>query len=88
MDDFSENKISGLTIRIDRTSCIATANCIKAAPEVFKLDDEKISSFIEPLTETLPTGRQVERERIIEACSLCPVDALQVFDENNKQIVP
>jgi ferredoxin len=81
MADFSENKISGLTIRIDRTTCIATANCIKAAPEVFKLDDEKISSFIEPLTE-------IERERIIEACSLCPVDALQVFDEDNKQIVP
>lgn len=42
MDDFIVKNISDLEIKIDRTSCIATANCIKVAPDVFELDDENI----------------------------------------------
>ena len=81
MDDFQERKIGDLTIKIDRGTCIATKNCIKVAPEVFKLDDENISSFIE-----LPGD--IEKERLIDACSVCPVNALYVFDNEGKQLVP
>ena len=45
MEDFVEQNISDLKIKIDRTTCIATGNCIKVAPEVFELDDERICSF-------------------------------------------
>ncbi len=45
MEDFIEQNISDLKIKIDRSTCIATSNCIKAAPEVFELDDERICSF-------------------------------------------
>lgn len=81
MSDFSEKKISGLLIKIDRTTCIATQNCIKAAPNFFELDDERICAFKDS-TETTPN------EEIIEACSVCPVQALYVLDENGKQLVP
>lgn len=81
MKDIVEKNISGLTIKIDRTTCISTANCIKVAPEVFELDDENICSFKEPPEEK-------EEEIIKEACSVCPVNALYVFDKDNKQIVP
>ena len=81
MNRFVERKISGLTIKIDRGSCIASANCINAAPEFFEFDDERICAF-----KGLTDG--IENEKIIEACSVCPVNALYVFDEMGKQIIP
>jgi ferredoxin len=81
MSDFSEKQISGLKVKIDRLTCIASKNCINAAPEFFELDDERICAFKE-----LKNG--IEKEKIIEACSVCPVSALYVSDENGKQIVP
>ena len=81
MSRFVERKISGLTVKIDRGGCIASANCINAAPDFFELDDERICAFKE-----LKDG--IEKEKIIEACSVCPVNALYVFEENGKQIIP
>jgi ferredoxin len=81
MDDFKEKYISNLKIKIDRTTCISTGNCVKAAPEVFELDDERICSFKIDLIE-------IPSERLIEACSVCPVDALFAFHKNGKIIVP
>lgn len=81
MNDFEERNISGIITKIDRTSCIATTNCIKVAPEVFELDAENICSFIEPVIE-------IEKDRIIEACFVCPVNALYVLDKEGRQIIP
>ncbi|MDO8550509.1 MAG: ferredoxin [Ignavibacteria bacterium] len=81
MSDIAERDISGLTIKIDRTTCIGTTNCIKVAPDVFILDDENICSFID-------SEGDIEKERIIEACSVCPVNALYVLDKEGKQLVP
>jgi ferredoxin len=81
MSDFREKEFGELKIRIDRETCIATGNCIKVAPEVFEFDDEKITSFKLHLEE-------IDNERLIEACSVCPVDALSVFKDNGEQIVP
>jgi ferredoxin len=80
-EDFIVKNISGLKIEIDRTTCIATANCVKAAPEVFELDDERICSFKNDLVE-------IESERLVEACSVCPVDALTAINNKGEKIVP
>jgi ferredoxin len=79
--DFVERKISGLTIRIDRGMCISTSNCMKVAPEVFEFDAENICAF-----KSRPPD--IKRERLIDACDVCPVDALIVIDEGGKQLVP
>ena len=76
-----ERKIANLTVRIDRTACIATANCMKLAPDVFEFDKEDICAF-------RPRKAKIDRERLIEACKVCPVDALIVIDERGRQIVP
>lgn len=81
MGDFVERKIGDLTIRIDRKTCIATANCMKVAPDVFEFDGEDICAFME-----IPAD--IERERLIEACHVCPVDALIVIDADGTQLVP
>jgi ferredoxin len=81
MEDISERKIAGLTVRINRNTCIATANCMKVAEDVFEFDEERICAF-RSLAVT------IDRERLIEACRVCPVDALIVIDEGGQQIVP
>jgi ferredoxin len=81
LENFPERNISDLKIIIDRTTCIATGNCIKVAPEVFELDDERICTFKESLD-------QIEPGRLIEACSVCPVDALTAINKNGEKLVP
>ena len=79
--DFVDRKIGNLTIRIDRALCISTGNCMKVAPEVFEFDEENICAFKE-------SPPDIEQERLIDACTVCPVDALIVIDGHGKQIVP
>jgi len=76
-----ERMISGLKIIIDRDTCIGTSNCIKVAGDVFELDNQKIVAFKSELKST-------DQKTLIEACSVCPVNALTAIDENGNQIVP
>jgi ferredoxin len=79
--EFEERRVGGVTVRIDRTVCIGTANCAKVAPELFVLDDERIITFREPAVE-------IEPDRAVEACRVCPVDALAAFDADGRPLVP
>ena len=81
MEDFEERLISGLTIRIDRPSCICSDSYTKIALEIFEIGDDDIVTFSEACPD-------IDRDRLIEACSICPVDALIVIDEDGRQIVP
>jgi ferredoxin len=65
-----EKRVAGLTVRIDRDSCIGTGACVKAAPEVFELDDRQVVTFTEGMPET-------DAERVRDACAACPVFALE-----------
>lgn len=71
---------SGLTILIDPDLCVGFGDCVTASPEAFELDEDGIAVFRAP--ETVP------RERLLEACDACPVDALTVLDEDGRQLVP
>lgn len=81
MEDFEERRISGLTIRIDRRTCICSDSCTKIALEIFEIDDESIVTFSDACPD-------INRDRLLEACSICPVDALIAIDEDGNQIVP
>lgn len=80
-EQFEEQTFDGLCIRIDRTRCIGTANCVNVAPEVFKLGEDQIVTFCE-------NAHAVERERMVEACAVCPVDALFAYDEDGNRLAP
>ena len=71
MAETQERRISGLTILIERDLCIGSGNCIKLAPEVFELDATGVVTFREGAPD-------IDRERLVEACRVCPVDALVV----------
>ncbi len=54
---------------------------MKVAPEVFEFDEGNICAFKE-------SPPDIEQERLIDACTVCPVDALIVIDGHGKQLVP
>jgi ferredoxin len=81
MTEFVERKIGDLTVRIERKTCIGSANCIKLAPELFELDSENIVAF-------KGGSAPVQRDRVLEACQVCPVDALIVLDAAGDQLIP
>ena len=80
MSEFDERIVAGLRVRIDRNLCVGFGDCMKEAPEGFKLDDDGIAVFVDPDT--------VERDRLLRACDACPVDAITVWDEAGTQLVP
>ncbi|MFI5207925.1 MAG: ferredoxin [Gemmatimonadales bacterium] len=76
----TERKVKGLVIRIDRDLCVGFADCIKAAADAFVLDEAGVVVFLKP--------EAVERDALVEACDVCPVDAFTVWDQSGAQIVP
>ncbi|HEX9486461.1 MAG TPA: ferredoxin [Gemmatimonadales bacterium] len=76
----SERMVHGLRVVIDRDQCVGFGDCVKEAPEGFKLDEDTVAVFVAP--------EAVERERLLRACDACPVDAITVYDETGAQIVP
>lgn len=73
--------VSGLRITIDRQTCIGSDNCTQVAPEVFVLDYDSIVTFVDDVQD-------IERDRLLEACAVCPVDALSAHDSEGNQLVP
>ncbi len=73
-------RIGDLTVTIDRLLCVGFGDCIDEAPEAFEFDDEGIAVLTDP--------ERVDRDRLLKACEICPVDAITVTDETGCQIVP
>jgi len=80
VSDGEERIVAGLRVRIDRTLCVGFGDCVKEAPEGFKLDADGVAVFVDP--------DAVERDRLLRACDACPVDAISVWDSDGKQLVP
>jgi ferredoxin len=81
LQDQIERKIGDLTIRIDRLLCVGFGDCIEEAAEAFEFDGDGIVTFKEGIAG-------VSRERLIEACRSCPVDALTLLDPNGLVLAP
>jgi ferredoxin len=75
-----ELAVAGLRIRIDRDLCVGFGDCVEQAPQAFQLDEQGLAVFAEP--------EPVDRTTLLEACDACPVDAITVWDEEGRQIVP
>lgn len=80
MEAVAEQTVTGLTVRIDRLLCVGFGDCIDVAPELWEFDDEGIVTFREPIPD-------IQRERLVTSCEVCPVDALSVH-EDGERIVP
>ena len=80
IDPMVERRVGGLTVSIDRLICVGFGDCIDEAPDAFEFDDEGIAVLTNP--------DRVERERLLRACELCPVDAITVTDADGRRLVP
>jgi ferredoxin len=76
-----EKKIGDLTVRIDRDSCIGSGNCVKVAGDLFALDDEGIAAFA-------PGAEKTPADTVVEACRICPVEALIATDPDGERHAP
>jgi ferredoxin len=81
VSEIDEQRVGQVTIRIDRHLCVGFGDCVEVAPDAFELDEDGIAVL-------RTTADQVERERLIEACRSCPVDALIALDESGAQLAP
>ena len=78
--DANDLVVHALRVHIDRSLCVGFGDCVTEAPEAFTLDEEGVVVFVSP--------ERVERERLLRACEVCPVDAITVWDAEGNQIVP
>ncbi len=67
-------------IIVDRDLCIGAGTCVVVAPKTFDLDDELKAIVINPKGNFEDT--------IMEAAKVCPVFAIILKDEKDKQIYP
>lgn len=67
-------------IEVDRDLCIGAGTCVVVAPKTFDLDDELKAIVINP--------KGNDEDTIIEAAKVCPVFAIILKDETDKQIYP
>jgi ferredoxin len=81
MSDTVARRIGTLTLEIDRTLCVGFGDCMEVAPDLLEFDDDGICAFRAEAPE-------VERDRLIQTCEICPVDALTLREEDGTQLVP
>jgi ferredoxin len=71
MPDLSpQNRIE---VRVDRSICIGSGDCVDTAPDVFQLDEEDKATVVDP------DGASVDD--IVTAAGNCPVSAIFVVGE-------
>jgi ferredoxin len=81
VSDTRERVISGWRLVIHRDQCIGTAACRNVVPELLDLDHQQVIDF----RQDAPA---VAAERLAEACQVCPVDALELFDPAGQRTAP
>ena len=86
MANVTERKIGSLTIKLDRDLCISSAACIRVAPQVLALDSQQVVSFNPEASEAELAA--VDEADLIEACEVCPVEAITAHDDDGEKVAP
>ena len=69
-----------MKIKVDRELCTSVATCVAVAPNTFELDDEGIA--------IIKNAKGDAEDTIVQAAKSCPVNAIFVYDDSDKQIYP
>ena len=76
----TERRIHDLVVRIDRTLCVGFGDCVGEGAAAFVLDEDGTAVFATP--------EALSRDALVHVCESCPVDALTVFDDDGRCLVP
>jgi len=71
------NKV--VRIEVDRELCIGAATCIAVAPEAYELDEDQIAIVRDD-------WQDLSDEILFESAEVCPVKAICLYDQDDKQI--
>lgn len=82
-DEISAPGPQGMTVILDRGACIGSADCVAAAPALFKLDSHRRVTFAGATALSSSQPRTVWR-----AAERCPVDAIILEDASGAQVYP
>ncbi len=69
-----------MKIKILRDKCISAGTCVAIASDTFELDDEGIA--------IIKDASGNDEQTIIDAAKSCPTQAIELYDDNDKQIAP
>jgi ferredoxin len=75
-------QVSAMKVTVDRGRCIGTGCCAANAPTVFKLDEEKLSTVIDPM------GQTIDQASLYAVAKDCPCAAIVLLDANDQPIYP
>jgi ferredoxin len=68
-----------LRVRVDKNSCQSSGNCVDAAAEAFRFDEDG-------LAESAPGAEGLPRARLLEVARRCPALAIAILDESGDEI--
>jgi ferredoxin len=75
-------QVSVMKVTVDRARCIGTGCCVANAPSVFQLDEEKLSTVIDP------DGQTMDQASLYAVAKDCPCAAIVLLDRQGRPIYP
>ena len=69
-----------MKVKINKEECISCGSCEAMNEKLFKLDDEMKSEYI--------GEGDVSIDEVLEVAKICPVMAIEVYDDKDKKIYP
>lgn len=70
----------GLRVILDRALCIGAAECVAAAPMVFRLDAQHRANLLDPA--------RADPRAIWRAARSCPADAIMLENQDGEPLYP
>jgi len=69
-----------MKIKLLRDKCISAGTCVAIAPNTFELDEEGKVKLKNPKGD--------DEQTIMDAAKSCPVQAIEIYDDEDNQIFP
>jgi ferredoxin len=69
-----------MKIKLLRDKCISAGTCVAIAPNTFELDDEGKVKLKNPKGD--------DEQTILDAAKSCPVQAIEIYDDEGNQVFP
>ena len=69
-----------MKIKTDRDKCISAGTCVAIAPNTFELDEEGKVRIKNAMGD--------DEQTILDAAKSCPVQAIEIYDDNGKRVFP
>ncbi len=69
-----------MKIKLLRDKCISAGTCVAIAPSTFELDEEGKVKLKNPKGD--------DEQTVLDAAKSCPVQAIEIYDDEDNQIFP